>query len=513
MQITENNSIFSHNRLTFSTAVTEHTWLLIILCLAVALRLPGVLHGLPVYVLPSECEIITQAANVLKGRLFPDWIFYGGLCFYVHTLCIGLTHLIHYSAIQLHLMPDTSAPFWIFYAIGRSLNIFFCCILIAATYGIALRSGNRFAASIAALTVSLFPLPHQFSLQITPDMTVTMFAALSIYFSVCYYDESNKKSSQPLYLAALCSGCAIGSKYMFVSVIPFIVAKIIVGRKLHVKVFDSTLIKSFIIVLITFIVVSPHVVITFSNFVSGGLLRIHSVYASEPYHTGLAYSTPVMFIRELFFHDITPGLFIVSLIGLIHLAITKSGLFFIIFPGPLSWFVLMSFYKVDFTYNIMIILVPLATSAGIILAKINHRKLRLVIIAALCIQPFLHDFNHVKLLIKKDIRYVVQEWIGSNLPHGSNIAWEDHRPFFKDTAFTCSFIGFSSLAGISPEALRAAGYNYVISPFYEPLMQKSFKYSTRIENYKNLLQIFPVVKEFDPAGSFSGDLIRIIKIE
>lgn len=497
----------------FLVSTNEHKGLWIVVFFTVGIRLPGVCHGLPVYVLPSECEIITQAANVFKGKLFPEWTFYGGLTFYVHTLCIGFVHLIHYAAVKAAMMQDTHVPFWIFYVTGRCLNILFCCILICATYGIALRTGNKSAGIIAALVVSFFPLPHRFSLQITPDMLVTMCAAVSIYYSVCYSSNSNKKGNQPLYLAALFSGLAIGSKYMFLAVVPFAVAKFIVCRKSNTRFFDSTLFKACFIVIGAFLLTSPYVIITFSDFLSGGLQRVHTVYSSEPFHKGLAYCTPVLFIKELFLHDMTPGLFVISIFGMIYLAVKRSGPFFVISLGPLLWFTVMSFYKIDFTYNIMILLVPLAVSTGIIISKINRNTLRYLLVIALCLQPLINDLHYIRTLRKKDIRYVVLQWIDNNLPAHSSVAWEDYRPFFQEDKFKCFFIGFSSLAHLSPKFLRNAGYNYVISPFYEPLLKKSFKYESEIKHYQMLLQTFPVVKEFMPGDSCAGNIIRIVKIQ
>ena len=76
--------------------VTKNLDIIVIILFAALLRFPGILHGLPTYVMPSESEIISIAVKNFKGNLYHEWIFYGGLYFYVNAVLIGLVHAVYH---------------------------------------------------------------------------------------------------------------------------------------------------------------------------------------------------------------------------------------------------------------------------------------------------------------------------------------------------------------------------------------------------------------------------------
>ncbi len=485
--------------------------LFIILLFGALLRFPGIFHGLPTYVLPSEAEIVSMSISILKGELFPSWIFYGGLYFYLNSLLIGTVQIFYHFLHLIGLVQDPNTPYTLLYAASRSMNIFFGLVLIASVYGIANRLSDRRAGIIAALIMTLLPLSHNYSLRIAPDMLCTTLASVSIYFSIRHLSE--EKGNKWLWFAALFSGLAIGTKFMFFSVVPFCLAKYFRDKEDSTRFFDKHLVKAFGIVILTFFITTPAAILYIKEFFINGLFYVHNVYSSETLSGDNTQNVPFAFIKDFFLYDLTPGVFLVSVVASVIYTFQQFKKIIIIFSGPMLWTIFMSFYQVDYTHNIMILLTPLSVCAGIFLNAIANRLLKYVVILMICIYPFMKEIAYLNNLLKKDIRYIVSEWVDENLPQGSCVVWEDHRPFFKNKKYTCIHIGTSALAYMEPEVIRSAGYEYVISEFHEQMKQKPRKFSKQICNYEKLLDEFTILKVFDPGSTYRGHTIRIIKIE
>lgn len=484
--------------------------IIVILLFGALLRFPGILHGLPTYVLPSESEIISMSVAVLKGDFFYSWTFYGGLYFYLNAVLIGIIHIFYHSLYYIGLVQNIDTPYMLFYAASRGMNVLFGLILISSVYGIANRVSGRRAGVIAALIMALLPLPHTYSLQIAPDLLCTTLASVSIYFSVKHLSE--KAGNRWLWLAALFSGLAIGTKYLFFSIVPFCAAKYFRDRENKVSFFDKRLIHAIGIVILTFLITTPISVLYIKQFFINGLLYAHKAYTSVDRPGAGAQNIPLAFIQSLFFNDLTPGIFLVSFAGFIIYAVTQFRKWMVISLGPLLWTILMCFYQVDVTNNIMILLTPLCVCAGIAIYSIPKRLLRYAVILVISIYPFMKEALYLNTLLKKDIRYSASEWIDKNIPQGSCVAWEDHRPFFNNEKFKCIHIGTCALAYMTPESVRNAGYEYVVSDFYEPMKHKPGLYKKEIDNYKKLLKEFEMIQEFEPGNSYCGNRVRIIKI-
>ncbi len=485
--------------------------LILILLFAAMIRLPGIFHGLPVYVMPSEYEILSMAADCLKGDFIPEWISYGGLYYYVNAIIIGVVKLIFHTFRILGLTDVQHTPFWLFYAASRTFNILFYLGIVYVVFSITKLAIGKHAAIYASISMTLFPLAHKYSLQISPDIFVVTMTSFSMLFTTKYLLKNN--NPHYLYWAALFAGLSISAKFMVISIIPLCIAKLLVSKKGHTHFFDKTLLISSILVILSFIVTSPFSVLAFRQYFIDGLLYAHNLYQGD-FHPGIEQQNLVFsFLSDLFKSDITPGLFVSASIGLPLLLFTHRDFFLILYVGPLLWFCIMSVYNVDFTYNLIILLVPLSISIGYIFAKINNSILRIILFTLVCIHPLVNDISSLQDMRKRDIRYAVSEWVNANIPPNSHIAWEDHLPFFSSNRFTLTHIGRCKLAHLKPEEIVAKNVDYLISNFHHALLHKPNKYASLISGYHQLIDTFELVRKFEPKDSYRGHTILILKIK
>lgn len=508
----ESPSATSTGKGTFLQKVSGNLDIIAILIFAAIIRFPGILHGLPAYHMPIEYDIIDASIKILKGNLHPHWIFYyGGFYYYINAVLIGFVHIIYHSLHFLGLIESASTPYWLFFAVARSLNILFCLVLIWTSFCLAYRMGNRSTGIFASIIMALLPLPYLYSIRVAPDMLCVTLAAISIYFSYRHLMES--KSNRWLWWAAISSGLAVATKYMFLSVVPFLTAKFIRDHKNNMRFWDIRLLKAFFLAILAFIIVHPFSILSFHEFFFEGVFFEHKTHFPNYHFIFEKPITAFLFIRDLFFNGVTPSVFIVSIIGMIYCAKKRINTFLVISLGPSLWFLLLSSYKLPFTHNIMIVLLPMAVCSGIVVDKIKFRKLKFTLLVLVCIPPLLKDLHNLKHHMKKDIRYVAQEWVNENLPAGSWVAREEYTPFVDEEKFTCTYLDICGLSYMSVDSVRNAGYDYIISASHDRFLSNPKKHAEEIENYNNMLREFEIIKEFDPGQKYRGSKMLILKIK
>lgn len=493
------------------TLTTAHNniGILVVLLVAAVIRFPGIWHGLPVYVLPSEYEIIATSIKCLKGNLYSEWIsYYGGFYFYINACVIGLIHAIYHPLHLLGLFDGGSTPYWLFYVIVRGMNIMYNLVTILSVFGIVSQISNKKAGLFASLIIAILPLPHLYSLRISTDTLCTTLATLSIYFSIKHLQSKN--GHKWLYLAAISSGLAIGTKLMFLSIIPFCLAKFLRDRKNGVPFFTLNLAKVLGVTVLSFFIATPFSFIYFHKFIISSL-RVHELYSAS-YRAGADVpNIAIYFLRDLFFNAITPAVLLSSILGILFCVKKHLSSFLVIFVGPFLWSILMSTYKVAFTYNIMIITVPVAAYCGLFIDKIKSSLFKYLVLVLLCSFPTYKSLLSLKDHLKTDIRYLAQEWIGNNLPRGSRIAYEEYTPFLDNTKFSTTYIGICGSAFMSPDSIRNAGYDYLISASHSRFLRSPKKYAEEIENLRKIQSEFTVVQQFNPDNRYRGNKILVIK--
>ncbi len=482
----------------------------IIVILAAIMRLPALFHGMPTYVYPSEYEIVATSLNCLKGDIYNEWIsYYGGFYYYTNALFLGVFQLIYHGLYYIKMVDEPSTPYWLFYVVCRALNLIYSLILLFTTYGILNKIAHSKTAIIGAGIMASLPLPLAYSLRVAPDILCTLLVSLSIYFSVCFYTNDGKVTN--LFKAALFAGLAIGTKLMFLAPVPLIIAKLLVNKKYHKPFFDRNLIVVLCILSGAIIIAHPSTIIIPRIFYS--ITRAHSIYSAQ-HRVGVDVPlTALYFIKDLFTNGVSPTIFLVSLIGIVFAFLKHRDPFLIIALTPLLWSTILSTYKVHFTYNIMIITLPISIFSAVLLVEIVKSKFVPILFILIILPPLYISGKHIIEHCKKDLRFVAAEWIKINIPKNSYIAREEYTPKISKQDYRIDYIGICGLLTFSPDSIKSIGYDYLITASHDRFLKSPIKHKKEIKRYNDHLFQFPVVKEFNPGTKYRGMAIRILKVD
>lgn len=485
--------------------------LLIAIVLSFLIRIPALLSGLPTYVMPSEYEIVCTAVAIIEGDLLEQWFIYGGLLFYLEAAFVGLVHVVYHLFSFLGGVSDPQTPYWLFYVAGRAMALLAHGTIVTTTYFIAREFSSRYVSLTTALIASLIPILFRESIAITPNLPVIAFAALSILFAVRYMREH--ATFRELAFSAGFAGLAVGTKFMFLAVVPFITAKAIKLLRKRRFPIDRELLLASGISVGTFLIANPNTLLQPSEFLAG-LFSVQHVYTAS--HHGIA-NVPSMvayFGKELFLRDITWLSFPAGLLGVV-LGWKKSwDKILVIFLGPVLWALLMSLYGPKVTYNVAILAVPLSVSAGLVLQRIGARWIVLLLVGGMCIPAAQKDLSLVAYRTKPDIRYRAADWIQRELPEGSVVAREDYTPLISNTKYHVRYIGISGLERMSPDSVLKAGIDYVVmADTYDQFKKRPTVYADEIARYEAHLQRFPVIRSFHPGTKYSGPTIRVLHVK
>lgn len=488
--------------------IIQNKYIIGVLFFAACLRFPGFLHGLPTYPDADEPVIVGLAVNVLKGQINPHWFLHPSLYIYLNAFVIGCVQIAYHGLHALGFFSYDYTPYWLFFAACRFFNILLSLVTIVIVYTMTSLVKTRKAGIFAALVMAILPLHTMHSIRVVPNSITLCTITFTIFFSLKYLVK--EKSVRWLYTAALFSGLAIGAKYMFVAPVSFLLAKWFKDRKEGHQFFDTPLFLSLGIVIGTFLLTTPFAVLSFREFIEIGPLTQNAIYSAGPTQYPFVFYVTSLFKSST---GASPVIFLLFIGGLIIYMKENYEESLIIFIIPLTWLLFCSFYGLTFMRQIIIMSVPLAVFTGIIIEKFPRLWTQLLLLIILSISPMINNIRHIRNVKKPDIRYTASEWINENLPAGSRIAREEYTPYCDDNEFVCTYIGICGLAFITPGTIRKNGYDYVISASHDRFLRYPEKCAKEIENYRNILSEFDVIKEFDPGKKFRGDIIRIIKIE
>ena len=488
--------------------ILQNKYVIGILLFAACLRFPGFLHGLPTYPDADEPVMIAIAIKIFKGQFNPHFFYYPSLFFYLNAVFIACTHIVYHSLHALGIAAQEYTPYWLFFAVSRFTNIIFSLTAVFFVYKIGSLSFSKRVGLFSMFILAILPYHIYHSVRAVPDSLMMTMTVISIYFSLKYLKEPKVIW---LYSSAIVAGLAIGTKYIFPIPLAFILAKYFNDKKLKINFWDMQLCKAIGLVILTFLFTSPYLLFSFNEFLNH-LFFNHAHYRSSSAGSESEYSL-LFYLKFLFTGGVTPLLFIASVAGITYTIANKTRESFVLFSVPIVWLLFCSFYTITALHVVMIITLPFVIGAGVIVNKITTNWGRWLILAIVCIIPLFKDIKHIAYIKKPDIRYTAEQWIDTHLPSGSVIAHEEYTPLYDENKFKSVYIGICGLAFITPGTIRKNGYDYVISASHDRFLRYPEKYAKEIENYRNILSEFDVIKEFDPGKKFRGDIIRIIKIE
>jgi len=481
-----------------------------IFLLALALRLPGILHSLPSYPDAGEADAIFIAVGIVKGDPNPHYFLYPSLYYYLNAGIVAGVNAAYHLLHAAHWAAGEHTPFWLFFAVSRIVNVLLLCVCAWGVFciGGALRSDR--AGTMAALLFSLAPIHYAHSTRIDPDVLAMTFVCWCMYYSLRAMDAPGR--IRPLVAAAVCAGLAIGSKYMwFVPVAPLIAALRDGNRWMRGRIVVRRWALIAAISAAAFAITTPFSILSAKEFVRALLMQSGTYAGGHPgAESGNLFA---FFLRYLLMDGMTPLLFLAGISGVIAAFARKPWSMAVVCAAPLLWFILLCNYHIAFTHNLMTLAIPFSAGAALLLDRIGMRTARYAALAALVALPVIKDGISLQRLMKPDIRKVADAWIGANLPAGSLIAREDYTPMCDRGDFRVRYIGICGLAYVTPDSMFKAGYDYCIAAGHGRFNQNPGKYARERSNYAAILAAFPTIRLFLPGDRHIGDTVRILRVK
>lgn len=219
MQIRSNNMSEAHSR-----AVTIA--LALVLLLAAALRVWGLLHDLPFSYYGDELHFMKRAMAMGTGDLNPHWFHKPAFLMYVLAFFYGLYFIAGMLASRFGSTAELGAAFLFepapFLVIGRLVVAAFGVATVYVVYRIGRRVfGTPWAGIAAALVAAVLAPMVASSVTIKSDVPCGFLMALSVYV---YLGTRETSRWRPLVIASFLAGLAMGTHYYGVVLVPAYVA-------------------------------------------------------------------------------------------------------------------------------------------------------------------------------------------------------------------------------------------------------------------------------------------------
>lgn len=317
--------------------VKEFLILFILFTFSLLIRGIGLTHGFPLLTHPDEEAIIYPVYRMTKLHTLnpanfnrPDQILY-----YLNFIYLNIVSFIaygksFYSAYDEHILN--------FYFHGRLLISIIGSFIPVIAYKIGKEFKSTFALP-AGMVFALFPLYIKHSLYITPDVPITLFSLIVIYFSLRYLNSNAEKY---LIFATIFSAINTAEKYPGFLSVGIILAGIAIkifrndNCKLKDKfkelIFHS--LKILLIFVITLFIVAPFIFIEYQSVIEA-LIR-----ESRTTHLGADnlgwFGNLVFYIQAFFSYNNLFGI-VLLVIGLYFLIKSRNGIYLILLYGFFYW--------------------------------------------------------------------------------------------------------------------------------------------------------------------------------
>lgn len=483
--------------------------LIIIVLIAVALRLPCFTYGLPNYTDADETYNVYEANKLFTGQFDKLKASYPLLYPYINSIAITFTHAFHKGWFLIKEKKVGKTPYWYFLVTARFMNILLSLGVVLITFKCGVIIGGYKTGTLAALFMSFLPFHLEHSISIAPTMLMLFMTSLSIYLCIIALQKNNKKR---LFVAALITGMAIGSKYLIF--LPLNIALLLWWFYRDGMSKRDLIYRGIICALLLFAgfaLTMPILIINPNKFFLD-IFSHHNKYGST--QAGFSPSIPLLFYGEyLFIAGITPILSCISMWGGIKLFKKARRELILLVAFPFVWLLFCSTYTIHFTRNIIVVSLPFALLGAYAITVCRMKWVQLLLLIGTFVFLMWHCGTIIVDRCKKDIRYEAEAWIDNNIPAGSRIAREEYTPYCNEDRFHYFYIDICGLAYIEPDSIQKLQVDYVFIGDHTRFHKDSVSRRENIERYRRHLKNNRIVGEFLPGEKYRGQLVRILEIK
>jgi 4-amino-4-deoxy-L-arabinose transferase-like glycosyltransferase len=432
---------------------------------ALAIRVYGISDNLPYINYPDEPAVADRALQILQtGDYNPHYFVYPNLYTYMQAGVDVVRFLWLVSAGQAQNLSGVVPTD--FYLWGRLLTAVLGTLTVPIVYVVGKRLYSPVVGGIAAVFMAINSLHLVFSQLITTDVPATFFTALSLLAIVHLLPpRPDDVASAPAryapvggyLLAGIALGLAVGAKYnSALVVLPFLLAHLFVSSRMAGGwlrgLLNGRLWLALGTMVITFLATTPFAIFDLPSFLND-VASVISHYKSG--HVGHEGDSNWLFYVNTFLRtDTLPTLLTLAGIVLAFVRHRKADVLLLAFP--ISFYLSMSDYRVNFTRNLLPILpftsilaaLPLVALARVVTSRFTGKERRqrwvasgtstwaLTAVAGLMVLPVvLSAIHRDHRQSEADTRFVATKWLDANTDPGTKIWLEPWTPALSPSRY------------------------------------------------------------------------------
>jgi 4-amino-4-deoxy-L-arabinose transferase-like glycosyltransferase len=479
---------------TLGNKTKEKIFLLLIFVVSLLIRQIGLDTGFPLLTHPDESTIIdpvvmmTETKNLNPGNFNrPDQILFFLNYFYLNALSylrFGDNLAVTFQENQLF-----------FYHYARFLISIMGALIPVIAYLIG-KQFNRKLAIISALVFAFFPAYIVHSAYITPDVPITLFTLLVIYFTLRYLKKDDTKG---IYLATLFAAINTAEKYPGLISLSIVFLGILLKRldedkmrKIKWGLLVKDPLKFSLIFLLSLAIVAPNLIIERKLVLDALITEARTTHlGADNLDWG---GNLIFYIQQFgFWSNFLAVLFIV--IGFFALIRWRDPHTLLLLFGLLYWVILSRLPLHWERWALPMYTAPLfliAEGIFFLWKKTKTKKFARIATVIITYGFFIHQITAALYFPVRmsftDTRVVAQEYCKENNITQENSIFEGYTPLLPTYPKT-----------IFDEDLEQEGIEYVIlsSLMYDRYYAEPYRYTKEIDFYEQIKKDKALVKIFE----------------
>jgi len=482
-----------------------------IFCFSMLIRIIGLKHGFPLLTHPDEAISLYPVLKMTSERWLNPGVFNrpDQIMSYLNLVYLNIISFIQYGEdFAIAFLKHTLN----FYFYARILISFLGSLIPVLAYKIGkeLKSGS---ALIIALVFTFFPSYTLHSLYITPDIPITLFTLVVMFFTIRYLNENNRKF---IYFATVFAAINTAEKYPGLISLGIVFLGILINNlehsELSIKARLFRLIKQVLIMTLVFIgvlfIVAPFLFIEYKNVIDALLFESRGTHLGAD---NLGWWGNLSFYIQSF-SSWTNILTVIWVgLGIFTLFKSKDKVGYILFYG-VFYSVIMSALSLHWErWALPMYITPLLlTSIGISFTWRQAKrvpKVKYIAIAIICVFFFYQLVFTIYTPIKMsyiDTRVKALDYCHEHNITTENTIFEGYTPLYPQGPKTI----------FSDDINNAKTEQFVIlsSGMYERFYNESERYKNQVKFYENVKKNHKLLAKFEPYPDSSNCIERLDSI-
>ncbi|MGQ9664295.1 MAG: ArnT family glycosyltransferase [bacterium] len=436
------------------SGITRKTALLIMVLLVALgsfLRLWGFNWGIPQkpYWRPlhqDEAFVISMLLRMNPHDLNPHYFINPSLHYYTLLISIKIAQVMGYiktfsQPVKLNIiaLPTEKCPLKDYrrlFVISRLLTTIEGIISLLLIYYIATKLFNKKTGLIATAIFAILPTPVIQSHFFVADGPALFWAMLALAYLVKSYPQPDI-SKRWFVISGFLIGLAVGAKYLNILLIFPFLTLVISNARLSRKKLILYLAITFFMIILVFLVTTPHAVISWREFFFGDKDGFGGLFGSS----GLfAYNRYPSHILKPFsvglYHSLRLPLFLLALCSLIYSLYFRKLSLLILLSFIIPFYIIMIISPSPHLRHTLPVLpfitIMMAYFISTLLNSIKNLYLRYSFIFYLLLSLFytlLCSLSFIQRMNYTDSRIACADWFFNNIPYGTSFGAPTVMPF------------------------------------------------------------------------------------